>query len=250
MKRASKSIKPTILAKIGLIIAILIFSMGTFYLTSFLLSFPFSFILHNIRLPSSLVQTLYSLSTYTATIAILIFIPKLINKKWKSNRESLGLLGLPTFTDLGLAPAGFIISTILAGIVTMILSNFSWFNATETQAISYNLTYIPDRLIALFSLVIVAPIAEEVIFRGYLYGKLKKYSNVIIATVLTSLAFGAMHLIINNTGVHQLNAAINVFIMSLVLCFLREISGSIYAGILMHMIKNIVAFFILYNMMY
>ena len=242
--------RPSVSARIGLIVAILAFSMGTFYLVSFLLSFPFSFLLHHTSLSRNLIQTIYSLLTYAIVIAILILVPKLINKKWKSTRESLGLLGLPTFADLGLAPAGFIVATVLAGIATMLLSNFSWFDATESQAMTYNLAYAPERLIALFSLAIVAPIAEEIIFRGYLYGKLKKYSSAIVATILTSLAFGAMHLIINSTGIHQLNAAVNVFIMSLVLCVLREISDSIYAGILMHMIKNIIAFFILYNMMY
>ena len=40
----------------------------------------------------------------------------------------------------------------------------------------------------------------------------------------------------------------NVFALSVALCVLREITGTIYAGILTHMIKNGVAFYLLYVM--
>ena len=44
----------------------------------------------------------------------------------------------------------------------------------------------------------------------------------------------------------QWNVGVNVFALSVVLCALREITGTIYAGILTHMIKNGVAFYLLY----
>ena len=44
----------------------------------------------------------------------------------------------------------------------------------------------------------------------------------------------------------QWNVGINVFAMSIVLCVMREITGSIYSGILLHMLKNMLAFYLLY----
>jgi membrane protease YdiL (CAAX protease family) len=87
-------------------------------------------------------------------------------------------------------------------------------------------------------LIIVAPVAEEVLFRGYLYGKLRKSVPVWAAIGIVSVLFGSIH--------GQWNVAIDVFALSIVLCVLREITGSIWAGILLHMVKNGLAFYILF----
>ena len=88
------------------------------------------------------------------------------------------------------------------------------------------------------ALVIIAPIMEELLFRGWLYGKLRLKIPKVAAIVTTSLLFGLVHM--------QWNVGVNVFAMSVVLCALREVTGTIYAGILTHMIKNGVAFYLLF----
>ncbi|MBR3052302.1 CPBP family intramembrane metalloprotease [Candidatus Saccharibacteria bacterium] len=165
----------------------------------------------------------------------------------KIERDTLGLKGWPTWTDIGLAPVGFIVYLLLAAGLTAIFSSFSWFNATEVQEVGFSY-YVSgfDRVVAFVTLVIVAPIAEEIIFRGWLYGRLREkiaaeYSNaisIVISSLLVSLLFGLVHM--------QWNVGVNVFALSLVLCGLREITGTIYAGILLHMLKNGVAFWMLY----
>jgi len=86
--------------------------------------------------------------------------------------------------------------------------------------------------------VIVAPVAEEIIFRGYLYGKLKKFVPIWVAIVVTSLIFGAIH--------GAWNLAIDTFALSLILCLMREFTGNIWSSILLHMVKNGIAFYILF----
>lgn len=162
-------------------------------------------------------------------------------------REDLGLRGTPTWTDIGLAPVGFIVSTFLAAGFVMIFNLFPWFNASETQDLVFSV-YLTgfDRVLAFIILVVVAPIAEELIFRGWLYGKLRsilsaKMSDVasmILSILLVSILFGIVHM--------QWNVGVNVFALSVVLCGLREITGTIYAGMLTHMIKNGIAFYMLY----
>ena len=198
---------------------------------------------------------IYSALSYMIAMFLIVFVPLKIstiqNKSKesvsKNTRKSLGLTGWPTWTDIGLAPAGFLAYFLLASLFTMLFSLFPWFNAGEAQDVGFNV-YITgiDRVIAFLVLVVIAPIAEEIIFRGWLYDKLRgkfleQYSNtvsMVISTFLVSLLFGIIHM--------QWNVGVNVFAMSIVLCGLREITGTIYAGILMHMLKNGIAFYLLY----
>lgn len=164
------------------------------------------------------------------------------------DRAELGLKGLPTWMDVGLAPVGYIVATLLAaGLVALVGQIFPNFDVGEAQQLSFS-TYIwgVDRIIAFIVLVVVAPIAEELIFRGWLYGKLRtkltaklgeKWS-LILAILMVSILFGIMH--------GQWNVGITVFVLSVVMCVLREITGTIYAGTLVHMLKNAIAFYLLY----
>ena len=203
--------------------------------------------------------TIYEALTYVATCLVVAIVPIFIAKKRRKVsstplRESLGLKGLPTFVDIGLAPVGFIIYFLLAAVLTALFSNFSWFNPSEVQEVGFNnYLYGSDLIIAFVALVVIAPIAEEIIFRGWLYHKLRvkitsliskknartrNIISIIISTIITSAFFGLLH--------GQWNVAVNVFALSVVLCAFREITGTIYSGIILHMLKNGIAFYLLY----
>ncbi len=184
---------------------------------------------------------IYSALSYVVTMLVIIFIHK------RTDRKTLGLHGLPTWTDVGLAPVGYLAYLVLAFALVSFFSMFPWFNVNEVQDVGFSVYVFGfDRVVAFVTLVVIAPIAEEIIFRGWLYGKMRaKLCNVmssrasmIISMLLVSLLFGAVHM--------QWNVGVNVFALSLVLCALREINGTIYSGIFLHMIKNGIAFFLLF----
>lgn len=156
-----------------------------------------------------------------------------------TNTEQLGMQHAPTFVDIGLAPIGYIVYLALSMLFTTIMSIFTWFNANETQDVgfSYYLTGT-NRIIAMVALVFIAPIAEEIIMRGWLYGKLRERLSLPLAMFLTSILFGFLH--------GQWNVGVGVFALSLVLCSLREITGTIWSGMLLHMLSNGIAFYLLY----
>ena len=192
---------------------------------------------------------IYSVLSYVlAAIALIYLLPRVTRgRERKSGREDLGLKGAPTWTDIGLAPVSYIVYIILAAGVVGLFELLPWFNAGEAQDVGFSVYLVGgERVIAFLILVVVAPIFEEVIFRGWLYGKIReKLSDevsekvgILISSLVVSVLFGAVHM--------QWNVGVNVFAMSLVLCALREVTGTIYAGILMHMLKNGVAFYLLY----
>ena len=63
-------------------------------------------------------------------------------------------------------------------------------------------------------------------------------SKIPLAIFLTSILFAVLH--------GQLNVGITVFVLSVVLCGLREITGTIWSGMLLHILSNGIAFYILY----
>ncbi len=163
-----------------------------------------------------------------------------LSNNLKTNRKELGLLGAPTFVDIGLAPIGYAIYLALAAIFSQLMSMlFQWFNNNEAQDVGFTTSLEGfDRIIAVISLVFIAPIAEEIIFRGWLYGKLRNRIKLPLAIIITSLLFAILH--------GQWNVGVSVFALSLVLCGLREVTGTIWSGMILHMLSNGIAFYLLY----
>lgn len=81
-----------------------------------------------------------------------------------------------------------------------------------------------------FAAVIVAPICEEVVFRGYLYPVAKRYAGPWVAAVCTALMFSAAH--------GNMAALLPLFVFGLVLVALYEFTGSIWAPVAAHFLFN------------
>ncbi len=203
---------------------------------------------------------LYYIISYSIAIALVILIPPNIVKIYRQRHDpkysaaadrlsadlsttstSLGVQHLPTFIDIGLAPIGYVVYIFFANIITSIMSNlFGWFDLEQEQNVGFNyFNSSADQIFAMLAIVFVAPIAEEIIMRGWLYDKVRsKVKSVPIAIILVSLLFAVLH--------GQWNVGVTVFVLSVVLCTLREVTGTIWAGILLHMLSNGIAFYLLY----
>lgn len=181
-----------------------------------------------------------ALVVYALALAIAISVPLKLLKQ-KTTLQELGLSRLLSWSDIGLAPLTFIAYTlILTTVMGIVVAVFPEFPADQAQDTGFNLFGSRmDNAIAFLTLVVFAPIAEEVLFRGYLYGKLKLYVPAFWGAVVTSLLFAIVHF--------QWNVGVDVFILSMFLCGLRSLTGGVWAGILTHMLKNAVAYLILIN---
>lgn len=187
----------------------------------------------------SLLSTAVAAVIYLLSIGLVIGLPWLI-KKYPTSKEELGLTRLPSWTDIFLAPAGFFVYLLLSATLTYLAMqyltfiNFDQVQSTGFEQLSQRFEYIA----AFIALVIIAPFAEEVLFRGYLLGKLRKHVPLWVAILITSLLFGAVHM--------AWNVGIDVFALSIVLCLLRVTSKSLWPSILLHMLKNGLAFYFLF----
>lgn len=187
----------------------------------------------------TILNTMIAALIYLITIAITIIVPIIINKH-KTSPEDIGLTRLPKWTDILLTPAGLIAYLILSSLLILLASKvLPGFNVNQVQDTGFgHLNQNYEYVLAFAALVVIAPIAEEILFRGYLYGKLKKFVPVWVAILATSLLFGAIH--------GTWNVAFDTFSLSIILCLLRETTGNIWSSILLHMTKNGIAFYILF----
>lgn len=85
---------------------------------------------------------------------------------------------------------------------------------------------------------IVAPIVEEIVFRGLLYGWLRPKLGVSLGAGLSALAFAAAH------GIGMLIPAL--FVIGLILTWVYERSGSLWPPIIVHGVFNMVMTIALY----
>lgn len=206
--------------------------------SQFIVAYPMVWILGKATVNQPIWTTVYSMLVYIVTAFLVIYIPKRIKNKWKSSRKDLGLAELPTFTDIGIAILGFVATILISGFFLTILQAMHLVDGGQAQNVGYShLSNGFDRAVAFIALVVVTPFFEELIFRGWLYDKLKKRMPIAVAIALVSVLFGALH--------GQWNVGITVGIMSVIMCIERELTGTIYAGIITHMIKNGIAFSLL-----
>jgi membrane protease YdiL (CAAX protease family) len=94
-------------------------------------------------------------------------------------------------------------------------------------------TPVKAALLGLF-MIVAAPIGEELIFRGVLFGTMRRYMGFWVAALLSSALFGVAHLIAV--------AIAPVFVLGVALAWMYERSGSILPAIAIHMIHNTVVF--------
>ena len=116
--------------------------------------------------------------------------------------------------------------------IQAVVQRFSVSSDDSQLIVRYFLEH-PDtkhRAAVILMAVIVAPVAEELLFRGYFYGVIRRFCGRIAALLISSLLFAAIHV--------HLPSFPGLGILALILCLLYERSGSLWAPITMHSAFN------------
>lgn len=229
-------------SRIWKVLQIIIWFVVSFYLAQFLVVGIVKLgILLNapIEINDTLANALLTACAYILAILLVIFVPRLF-KKARTTLADLKLNGLPTWKDIFLAPAALFVYLIISAVLMLLAQQIiPGFDADQAQDVGFtNLHNSFEYILALITLVVITPIAEEVLFRGYLYSKIKKYLPIWLTIIIISVLFGALH--------GAWNLAIDTFALSVMACILRETTDNLWAPILLHATKNGIAFFILF----
>ncbi len=86
----------------------------------------------------------------------------------------------------------------------------------------------------------LAPLAEEVFFRGFFYGGLRTRMPAWAAVIASGLFFGVIHVTTGNLAV-----VVQLTVLGVVLALLYERTGSLWPAIAVHLVNNALAFTVL-----
>ncbi len=99
------------------------------------------------------------------------------------------------------------------------------------QCVTVRHDYSHYYLLAIIVVCVIAPISEETIFRGFIYGWLHRWGPAVLAIPLSAVIFSAMH--------QQLVLFLPLFLVGVVLATLYQGSRSIIPGMLTHALFNL-----------
>lgn len=159
-------------------------------------------------------------------------------KRYHVGWKDVGWRKFSPLAALALLGLMFIVFSIgVYALTTLVIFLLPAFNANQAQTNGFTTQTIVHPSLTLLALVIIPPIIEETVFRGFIFPALSKRYGLIFGAVMTSLLFGLAHL--------QANVSVYTFVLSLALCFMYVRLRSIVPGIGLHMLNNYLAYYAL-----
>jgi membrane protease YdiL (CAAX protease family) len=167
-------------------------------------------------------------------------------RRKKGRWFDLGFRRSPQFKDVGWALGAAVVYFAALLVASAFAQNALGVDVDQKQELGFDNVFTnSQKILAFISLVVLPPIAEEILFRGFLFSSLRRRVAFIWTALIVSGVFASLHLMQSSQGVLWI-AGIDTFILSMVLCYLRERTGNVWAGIFLHAIKNGLAFTFLY----
>lgn len=185
---------------------------------------------------------------YIIALFITVGLKPLVTKQPVSIKL-LGVSRSPSWMDIGLAMLSVLPYFLLTAVVVWVGIGVGVIDPKVGQEIAFsNVSARIDYVVAFITFVIMAPLAEELLFRGYLLGGLMEKGSAWLAVIVSSVVFGLLHAPgFTETGiVWQWGAAADTFALAIVAGSLRVTTKNIWAGVILHAIKNGIAFYFLF----
>ena len=134
-------------------------------------------------------------------------------------------LSIPEMLLLLAAGAGF---AQYANVLVAILQN--WISSSYGETMT-KITSGKSLFMMIFWMGIIAPVAEEMIFRWLIYLRLRDYMRAVPAMVISGIFFGIYH--------GNLVQGVYASILGILFAYFMELTGSLWASILLHVGANI-----------
>ncbi|HTA14973.1 MAG TPA: type II CAAX endopeptidase family protein, partial [Solirubrobacteraceae bacterium] len=135
--------------------------------------------------------------------------------------------------------AGLVVLTILGFIAFSVVWAVALDVSTKEKLLEQLGANETALLLALSALLttVIAPICEEILFRGYIFAALSKWRGWLPAALITGVLFGGVH-----AGSAPVADLVPLGVLGFMLCMLYRRTGSLYPCIAAHSLNNSLAF--------
>ncbi|MEE1057016.1 MAG: type II CAAX endopeptidase family protein [Acutalibacteraceae bacterium] len=166
------------------------------------------------------------LGTLISGVLTLVIISIVFSIRKKNVLEELNLFKFKTVGVIPIALLGAGFNVFISILFSLIPFPEAWLSSYVDN--SSNVTQ--GGIVSLLTAVIVAPVVEEVIFRGLVYTRLKNGFSLVLSAVISSVVFGVMH--------STIIWAMYTFVLGLILIWVFEKFQSLFACIILHTAFN------------
>lgn len=121
-----------------------------------------------------------------------------------------------------------VVNNYLFSIIMSVIRDFSsgYFEVVKTF-------YTKDLWMEIVTLCIIGPLAEELVYRGFVYQRLRREGSQTVAAAGSALLFGLMHF--------NLVQCVYAFVLGILLAHITERTGGLAAAAAAHMAANLVS---------
>ena len=142
----------------------------------------------------------------------------------------------PVGRQLGIGAGLGLAAIVASSIVVSLLVTLSGSDATPDQVLTGDIAETPLQLaLAVLAAVVLAPLAEELIFRGLLHRSLRTRMRLVPATIISSVIFAIVHV---DVALSQPLALVGLTLVGAVMAIAYERTGSLLVPVVIHATHN------------
>ncbi|HVB14715.1 MAG TPA: type II CAAX endopeptidase family protein [Candidatus Dormibacteraeota bacterium] len=196
-------------------------------------------VVHSLKGPSwAPISPYYSfvvtLTFYGVLLAIVLFFA---SRHGGHAWARLGLRRFPLWVVILMPPFALFLQ-VLTGIMSEILSPLLG-GMKNPQGCDISQAFGADPYLAVISIAVIAPLVEETVFRGFIYGGLRRRWGVTVSVVVSALIFSLAHTF--SVGGSILLLGPSLFVAGVALAIVYERSRSLVPGMALHASFNLIA---------
>jgi uncharacterized protein len=221
---------------LGSVVAVIVFNA--------LITLPFASVL---RADQELTSGTFVLAALSTEIPMLLVVYVRLIMPGAVTWAELGLRPLPLDYVVRLGLGAGLSGLVVIDIVGTLLSQVG-LRPNQLEQFNFVLTEGPLAFVLLLvSAGIFAPFAEELFFRGFLFGLYRRRQPVWVAYLVSSVLFTLLHLEPTRMNVAQMaGLSAGILLLALMLTWLYQHTGSLYPGILAHAVNNATGLILFY----
>lgn len=192
-------------------------------------------------------SNIYNFYIIAAMSVVQFFMIRFFLRLQGKSLRSVGLAPLK-MADLPRALLGWLTYMATFFVIILVLEGLdTGIDFDQEQQLEFTPTRQTVELLAIYASIVIAPaFIEELLMRGFLFMGLRKSMGFWSSAMVVSLIFGVAHLQFGTGEPLLWSAFADTFVLSIVLCYLTERYKTLWPAILVHAIKNSLAFMIIF----